>query len=589
MNLADLIYKIYTGEHKLAREYMAETAMMRKRHEHDRMQFYAGARSTHDRPTANQLTSPEDFRPSYQRIILIRAARQMEEDMPFFDGILGDFENYVVGDLKYRAGTGNPDADKVINDFLLWQFDKADVTNRLDLGGIARLTIRSHKRDGEMGAIFVDDGESIRISYINGDRIGNPTIGTSISPTNYNGIVTDINTGTPVEFNIFRRVPKLNMYEFQMTVPANDFRHVYDPFRFDQYHGVTAFKNAVEHAFDMKQIIDFSKLNIKWRASQLPYVTNEAGKPRGNGYSDPGPTLDGSPRPFDVEVGGVTQSFLKLGEGVMNYPNDFPNSQFTPMMNELRRDCCSGVKLPMEFVFRADSGGVIQRFFVNKAETTFNSDKRLMKRALLDPYKNRVIQKGIDTGFLDLSSFGTLATDLARFKGVWQMGRSVSVDYLNETKADIQQIDAGLMSERDFAAENDRDIAVIREEKLAHTKATLTDAQALAKELNLPIELVLPFLQKKFPNPGTAGSAENPDPTAPAPTVGGFSAARSPKKATIEDDPTRDDQPVQLTVERSDGSIGVVGSVAGNAARLLNKRLANLAQDWKDTTHAPNK
>ncbi|MBS0328230.1 MAG: phage portal protein [Proteobacteria bacterium] len=506
MKITDFAYNLMTGQHKLDR-LRVQSAMRFA----EREQYYAGARITQDRPTPAQLHSPEDFLPSYQRIVLIRAARQMEEDQPFFDGILGDFENYVVGDLKYRSATGNADADKVINEYLEWQFSMADFTRRLDLCDIARLTVRSGKRDGEMGAVFVDDGEGVRLQYINGDRIGNPMIGTAIGPTNFNGIITDPNTGIPLLFQIYQRVPKLNTYVFQADVKANDFRHYYDPFRFDQYHGVTAFKNAVEHALDMKQIMDFSKLNIKWRASQLPYVTNEAGKPRGNGYRAVAPTTDGQPRPFDVNVGGVTQSFLKLGEGVMEYPNDFPNQQFRPMMDEIKRECCLGVKLPFEFVFRSDAGGVIQRFYVNKAETTFANEKRRLKRVLLDPYKNRCIQKGIDTGFLDLSKFGTLSQDQARFRGVWQMGKMVSVDYKNEVTADIAQIDQGLMSEDEYASEQGRDLEVIRQQKKDHTRAVLQDAKELSEELNLPLETVLPYLQKKFPNPDTSSPQSKKD------------------------------------------------------------------------------
>lgn len=514
MGISDLIHSAVTGQWKLERQRTRELLELNKLHGNQRrMQLYAGARIGPDRPTPNILSTPEDFQQAYQRIILIRAARQMEEDMPFFDGILSDFETYVVGDnLTYLPGTGNPEADKVIREYLEWQFDQADFTDRLDLPEIARLSVRSYKRDGDCGFIFIDDGESIRINYVSGDRIGNPMIGTSIGPADYNGIVTDPKTGRVIQYNLFRRIPKMNAYEFQAAVPANDFRHYYSPFRFEQYHGVTTFKNAVEHALDMKQIMDFTKLNIKWRASQLPYVTNKEGRPRGNGYETVAPGLDGVPRPLDVQVGGVTQSYLKLDEGVMEYPNDFPNGQFQAAMMELKRDCAVGSKLPLEFVYRSEAGGVLQRFYVNKAENTFNYEKRLLKRTLLNPYKNRVIQKGIRTGQLDLSKFGTLATDLTRFRGIWQMGKSISVDYKNEVTADMAQIDAGLMSAEEYTSEQGRDLAHIRQQNAINAEAVLTDAKAIATKLGLDVAFVVPFLLKKFPNPG--GTPAEPPPKA---------------------------------------------------------------------------
>lgn len=521
MGIADLIHSAVTGQWKIDRERTRELLEFNERSRHLRAsRFYAGAKIGPDRPTPNQLTSPEDFNPAYQRIILIRAARQMEEDMPFFDGLLGDFETYVVGSLRYLSGTGNPDADKVINDFLEWQFDKADFTDRLDLCGISRLGIRSYKRDGDCGYVFVDDGEGIRIKYISGDRIGNPMIGTSIGPADYNGIVTDPNNGRVIKYNIYKRIPKMNAYVFQQEISANDFRHHYDPFRMDQYHGVTVFKNAVEHAFDMKQIMDFTKLNIKWRSSQLPYVTNKDGKPRGTGYETLAPGPNGEIRPLDINIGGVTQSFFKLDEGVMEYPNDFPNTQFQAAMEELKRDCATGAKVPLEFCYRAENGGVIQRFYVNKAENTFSYEKDLLRRVLLNPYKNRVIQKGIDTGFLDLSPFGNLSNDLARFKGTWQMGKAISVDYKNEVTSDINLIDNGLMSAEEYASEQNRDLAHVRQQNLNNVRAVLTQAKELATELDLDVAFVTPYLLKKFPNPGGGLNAQKADVAEPVDETG---------------------------------------------------------------------
>lgn len=500
MNLSTLGYKLITGEWKLdrlkAKEFLAQAQVATNR---GRMQLYAGAEPGKDRPSPNQLSTPEDYKQAYERIVLIRGARQMEEDMPFFDGILSDFETYVVGELKYTPATGNPEADKVIQAYLEWQFDQCDFTQRLDLVKLARLAVRSYKRDGECGFVYVTQGDEIKINSISGDRIGNPLVGANIGPNNYNGIVTN-EAGAPALYQIYRRIPKLNSYVFQMDVKANDFTHYYDPFRFEQYHGVTCFKNAIEHGFDMKQIMDFTKLNIKWRSAQLPYVTNEQGRPRGSGYEAVAASSDGVPRPFDIKVGEVTQSFLKLGEGVMEYPNDFPNQQFGAIMEELKRDCAVGAKLPLEFCYRSETGGVVQRFYANKAERTFDEDKRWLKRTLLSPYKNRVIQKGIESGALNLSKFGSLAKDIARFGGTWQMGRSVSVDYGRETDADLKQIDAGVMSPQDYASENGRDLTTIRREIKDHTAALLQDAKELSDASGMSMEEILPYLSKRFPN-----------------------------------------------------------------------------------------
>lgn len=502
MNISDLIHKAVTGEWRIDRMRAQQFLKLESMHGAERtMRFYAGAEPGNKRPSPAILSTPEDYKQAYQRIILIRAARQMEEDLPFFDGILGDFETYVVGDLKYSANTGDKNADKVINDFCEWQFNACDLSDRLDLTKLSRLGIRSYKRDGECGFTFVDQGDSIKINAVSGDRIGNPMVGANIGPDNYNGIIVDLATGAPVIYQIYRRLPKLNAYVPQFEVSASDFRHYYSPFRYEQYHGVTVFMNAIEHAFDMKQIIDFTKLNIKWRSAQLPYVTNEQGRPRGNSYETQAPGLDGVPEPLSIKVDGVTQSFLKLSEGVMEYPNDFPNGQFVNLMNELKRECAVGAKLPLEFCYQSQTGGVIQRFFADKAKGTFDEEKRWMKRVLLNPFKNRVIQKGIQTGFLDLRSFGNLSTSLARFKGTWQMGRAISVDYAKEAKADIDLIDAGLMSPDEYVSEQGGDLQMINQRIENQALTIMEAAKRVSASSGVAFDVVLPYLSKKFPNP----------------------------------------------------------------------------------------
>lgn len=544
MNLFDFAHSLLTGSFRLDREVVREQRAYREatRPQRDamvanhtrRMQLYAGAQRTINRPPPNQLSTPEDYRQAWERIVLIRAAHDLEEDGGFFDGILDDFETYVVGEQAiWVPNTGNPDANKRIREYTEWKFDQADYSQRLDLTKMSQVAVRTMKRDGECGFVPVDVGDSIKLRYYSGDCIGNPMIATAIGPNNFNGIRTDPASDAPIYYDLFKRVQKMNVYLPDRTVRADQFWHYYDPFRFQQYHGVSAFKTAIRDGFDIDQLLEFTKMNMKFRASQLPTVHTETGRPKGaqNGYFGWGSGGVGGPatselspspgpQPMTVNVDGVTSTYLNLEEKVMEYPNDFPNGQLQVSIEEFRRQCCKGAKLPYEFVYRADNGGVVQRFWVDKAMRTFGKDKFRLKRIVLNPYKNRTIQKGIDTGELDLDPFGTLNQDVARFRGQWQLGSQTSVDYHRETMADISQIEAGLMSPVDFATDNRRDLDEIREEIRANVLAVFKDALQISKETGRPFEEVLPFMLKKYPNPpaGTGGvpaAAGAADPNAP--------------------------------------------------------------------------
>ena len=532
MNLSTLAYKLITGEFRTDREHVRQIRELQRRRGLELQ--YAGAEPGTKRPSPPPLNAPEDYRNAQQRIVLIRCAQQLEEDFPLCDGILGEFETYVVGDLSYRAATGNPEADAVINDFLDWQFDSCDYSQRFDLTKLARLAMRSQKRDGGIAWLPVEEDDRILINAVTEDRIGNPLVGTNWNPNDYQGIRVDPKSEAPVEYDIYRRASKLNNYTFQQTVKARNLFYFFDPFRQNQYHGVTAFKNSIEHAYDIKQIVDFTKLNIKWRSSQLPYVTNEQGRPRGNGYEPGGTTANGTARPMSVQVDGVTQSFLKIDEGVMDYPNDFPNQQFTAVMEALKRDCSIGCKLPLEFVYQSMSGGVVQRFFADKARNTFLEDKRWLKKVLLNPTKNRIIEAGIKSGMLDLRPFGNLAKSLTRFRGTWQMGREISVDFGKEVDANIKLVDGGFLSSDDYITELGGNPDIVRRKVRERAIAIIKDAQAVSAATGVPFDQVIPFISKKFPNPApvpgggapmdTEDSVDETDPPRPSVAPGGFNS-----------------------------------------------------------------
>lgn len=465
--------------------------------------FYAAAHPGINRPMAPMISTPEDYRQAYERIIMLRYARQMEDDVPYIESILGDFETYVVGDLRYRPNTGNKEADKVIMEHLEWRFAECDYAGKLDLTGIAKLSVRSKKRDGECGQIPVDTGDALKLSSVSADRIGNPLLSSSGAENNFNGIIVDPVSGAPIKYDIWRRLPKVNAYVFDRQIDANQMIHFADYFRFEQYHGVSAFKNAISRSVDIEQIVQFAIQNIKFRSSQLPAIQNEQGKPKapGSGYIAQPANSQGVPQPFQLEVDGVMQSFLKLGEGFVEYPHDFPNANFLEIKDDLKGDISIGVHLPGEFCFRSEAGGVLQRFYIEKAQRTFDEEKRLLRRQLLDPYKNRVLRYDVDAGWLDLSKFPGLADSRALYAGTWHMGRSVSTDYGHDTDADIKQIDANLMSPAEHAADNARDLDEILQTKTELAEKVLVAAQTLATKLNLPFETVLPHIQKQFPNP----------------------------------------------------------------------------------------
>lgn len=518
-SLLPLSWQVSRFQNKEKLRMMNLAAASRERDTQLKRSFYAAAEPGINRPMAPQLSTPEDYRQAYQRIVMIRYGRQMEDDIPYIESILSDFETYVVGDLRYRPNTGNKEADKVICEHLEFRFASADFAGVQDLTGMAKLAVRAKKRDGEAGFCYMDSEGTIKLQGISADRIGNPLIGSNVGPCNYNGIIVDPISNTPVQYDLWYRLPKLNAYVFGKSVPANQFIHFFDPYRLDgQFHGVTAFKNSISRSVDIEQIVQFAIQNIKFRSSQLPAIQNELGKPKvpGSGYvAKPANSL-GTPQPYQIEVEGVMQNFLRLGEGYVEYPHDFPNANFLEIKDDLKGDIAISVHLPGEFCFRSEAGGVLQRFYIEKAQRTFDEEKRLLRRQVLNPYKNRVLLNDVNAGWLNLDKFPGLAGSMDLFRGTWHMGRSVSTDYGHDTDSDIKLIDANLMSTEEYLGDNARDAEEIRATKKARAQQIIEDTLEVAAATGQDFEVVLPFIQKQFPNPQLKVNDTQTEPAAKA-------------------------------------------------------------------------
>lgn len=539
-NLMQLGVRLFTGEFTATRALNRQVADLRKRHLREnrvyqknqdfaqQMKFFAGANPGTRRPMPRPLNSTDDFKYAYERIIMIRCGRQLEEDFSCVDNLIEDMVTYGIGELKYLPGTGNPDADADIRDFLEWQFDQCDYSGQQDLEGLLSLGVRTEYREGEYGFRDTNEDGCTKLAAYSADRIGDPVTGANIGPDNFNGIIVDPKTQAPIFYDLYRKLAKMNAYVFEERVVAEDFLHGYDPFRYEQKHGITALKNCIETCYDLKEIYDYVRLNMKYRSNQLPVVMNEQGRPRGSGYEDIAPNpITQVAQPMEIMVdGNVVQQFMKLGEGVVEFPNDFPNQQFLPATEEFRRDMTSSFKIPYEFAFRSQSGGVVQRFYVEKAKQTFKKIQRRVKRQCANPIKNRMIQRGIDYGYLDLSKYGTLAEDAARFRGVWQMGSNISVDYGKDSKADIALIQAGLKSEEEYVAENGGSLRDVTAKKKAYVQVLLKDVKEVAEEFDVPFDIVLPLFNKIFPNAISEAKA----------------AAASPDPSQVDKDPESEDE-----------------------------------------------
>lgn len=498
MGLGNIIEGVFTGE-------------LRAKRAHNRRltQLYEGGQVTRLRRNAGgQFRAPEDGTETRQRLQMIREARQLEDDFPLASMILDAFETYGLGSIRYQPMTGDTAFNREIMDWLKVWFDECDCTGRFSFEQIARLALRGKKRDGEAGIIHRMDGDledfsEYKLQLVSGDRIGDPNIVHLNTETNKNGIHIDPTTGAPISYDIYKRNSDVYSYTFDLNVQRSFFSHVFDPFRPDQYHGVTAFKSVITRMRDLKEIMDDTRLNIKYRATQLPYYKTETGEaPLNTGYDDTVPVS--AQRDADgvslETVAGAEQQFIRTTEGIFEYPNDFPNQQFLPAVQVQVREIMAGVNLAYEFLWGLDKlSGTIGRLIVERQDRVMKMERENLERQFMRTSIRRAIQAGINSGAIRRDG-------AEKFKGQFFYGARISADYGRDQKTDIELVRAGLLTESEYFHTHGQNPEEVRQVRIEETLALAADGAKLAAETGMDVENAMNVIRNTYTNPPKAQS-----------------------------------------------------------------------------------
>ena len=487
MGLGNLIEGVFTGQLRATR---ARNKML--------TELYEGGRITRARNSAGgAFRSPEDSTETRERLQMIREARQLEDDFPLASMILDAFQTYALGSIRYQPMTGDTAFNAEIMEWLKYWFENCDASGRFSFQEIARLALRGKKRDGESGIIHMDTDDEYRLQLVSGDRIGDPTIVRVFTGNNRNGIITDDN-GRVLSYDIYKRNADVYTYTFDLNVPAGYFSHVFDPFRIDQYHGVTAFKSVITRMRDLKEVMDYTRLNIKYRATQLPYYKTETGEaPLNTSYDDTVPQITQQDRDgVQLEtVGGAEQQFIRTTEGIFEYPNDFPNQQFAPMIEAQVREIMAGVNLAYEFLWGLDKlTGTVGRLVVERQERVMKMERENLERQFIKTSIRRAIQSGINQGAIRRDG-------PTKFDGECFYGARISADYGRDHKTDIELVRAGLLTETEYQHIHGHDPEQVRAVRLEETLGLVADAKTVATASGMDPENAMNVIRNTYTTP----------------------------------------------------------------------------------------
>jgi lambda family phage portal protein len=412
---------------------------------------YDAVKYSRQRKGPSSLSGAEDYRSNYDRVELMKRARDLAENVGLVRSILMKFASHTAANISYQARTENPEVNTEVEAYWAGWWDNCDISTRHTGSTLMQVAMMSMLRDGDFLFVLVRDSDgNLKIQGIEGDRLGDP-FKVYTSSELIGGIHIDQRTGSPTAYDIYSRSIG-DMYTYQATIPASQAFHLFDPLRIDQYRGISAFHTAINDATDIHEIVGFEKMAAKVASSQSAII-----KRNNNNASDLSSLtndqdINGNSIKLEaIESGKI--SYLEPGEDIV-FPDgpSRPSGAFAEFHKILLRNICLGVGIPYSFAVDPSAmSGPTARLEMQQAGRTFRRYQKLLDDKVLRPIKNIVIADAVARGLID-NNVGTRTT-----KGIFNFGANVSIDLGRESASAISEFKTGLRTAADIYAERGQD------------------------------------------------------------------------------------------------------------------------------------
>ena len=376
------------------------------------------------------------------RVVMCYEARDLVETFPEAREISRKFGTYLTPN-EYSPTTGDRDYNQQISEYFHAWCKTCDVTNRHSFKKLVQLAAEERPVDGDCGFVIRRSGEGLKLQLVPATRIGNPN-DTAVASNNYfQGIVTN-DFGQPVAYRIFR-VTRDGVYFGAEDIPANQFCHYFDPFRVDQYRGITDFHAAIQTARMLHDILQAEKAGVRFSSQQAALIFNDRGVANPRNLFQPNPALslpNGQQQKNELTEVGMIRYFQN-SDRVEVMPSR-PSQAFTGFVQHLMHEIALGVGVPEGVLFGTqDYKGPSVRAEFAAADRVFTRQQGVLTDKVLDPIKDAVIIDAIARGEIPpppLLAGETMVHALRRAtSGEWRFPAKLSIDVGRESAANMNE------------------------------------------------------------------------------------------------------------------------------------------------------
>ena len=519
----------------------------------------------------------ESTQTSRSRVVMMWEARDLVENFPEAREITRKFGNYLTPN-EYSPTTGDRDYNQVVSEFFHEWCKRCDVTGRHTFKKLVQLGCEERPVDGDCGFAIRRIGEELKIQMIPGTRIGNPNSLGAESDNYYQGIITD-EFGKPVAYRVYR-VTREGVYFGAEDVAAHNFCHYFDPFRVDQYRGISDFHAAIRTARMLYEILEAEKAGVRFASQQAALIFNDRGTANPRNLFTPSPASvmpNGQTQQNEMSEVGMIR-YMGTADRVEMMPSR-PSAAFSGFVQHLMHEIAIGVGVPEGVLFGTqDYKGPSVRAEFAAADRVFTRHQGVLTDKVLDPIKNAVILDAIARGEIappPLQAGETMVQALRRATaGEWRFPAKLSIDVGRESAANLNENRQGAKSLQEIAGEEGTD-AFSRLEQIAIEAAYVKE---LASKYGVP-ETAIRLVTNSLPSTPAAAAAagENVATAAAQAQVDSTAATAQPAVANAPSDSaaTGADAVMSsdlITVNFADGSYVPNESMTANAKRALAVR-----------------
>ena len=426
------------------------------------------------------------------RIVMMWEARDLVENLPEAREVSRKFGNYLTPH-EYSPATGDRAYNATISEYFHSWCKHADVTGRHSFKKLVQLAAEERPVDGDCGFVIRRSGEELKLQLVPSTRIGNPNT-SGLDAENYTqGIITN-EYGQPIAYRIYR-VDKNGVYFGAEDIPAAQFCHYFDPFRVDQYRGVTDFHAAIRTARSLYEILEAEKAGVRFASQQAALVFTDRGTANPRNLFQPSPAVtlpSGQAQKNELSEVGTIRYFGNADK--IEVMPSRPSQAFAGFVQHLMHEIALGVGVPEGVLFGTqDYKGPSVRAEFAAADRVFTRHQGVLVDKVLDPIKDAVILDAIARNEIPppaLLAGETMVQALRRATcGEWRFPAKLSIDVGRESAANMNENRQGAKSLQEIAAEEGTD-AFSRLEQIAIEASFVKELSTKYKVPETSIRLV---------------------------------------------------------------------------------------------------